>query len=137
MRILCEMGFTMEEASDALVESSNDLAAAASYLVNRSQREVDDVPSLRPPPSPPQPTFPSSPTNNSVVVKDTSVSEGDKEQSSRSLNGHLFGGEDGCVRINSSSEGKKTSPLFSKGLNIFGTPRQPPTTASTGLQLGK
>lgn len=71
IRILCEMGFTAEAASIALVENSNDLAASAAYLVNpnKTREEIQSsdptssavritVPTSAAPLSPPPSTGP-------------------------------------------------------------------------------
>lgn len=140
VRLLCEMGFTVEQASDALVENNNDVTAAASYLVNNSnirelveaQQRVDGDnitdasnsnnscsstsgnTNLPPPPPPLQP-----PSSSSGIVAETGLGT--------------------AKRGNPKSPGGVT-PLFSKGLNLFGKPKQEQqvdgVAARSGISVG-
>ena len=139
VRLLCEMGFTIEQASDALVENGNNVTAAASYLVNNTNRHElekaqrrgdvdvgfglcdDDVidsrsganglSHLQSPPPPPPPPQPSS----------HSLSSSSSSSSSYSSSSELVAenGSGNARKGNSKSSGG-VSPLFSKGLNLFG-----------------
>ena len=135
------MGFTAEDASDALVESSNDLTAAASYLVNKSQTtdeyqiSHDNTLSLSPPPPllPPPPPVHTQISMN-IVNGDMSICEGTSAQ-------EMCGSESGIYSdahakgTRKGADNKRGTPLFSKGFNLFGVPKQPSSaaTASTGL----
>jgi hypothetical protein len=102
IKVLSEMGFPADLASEALVENSNDLSAAAAYLVTHPRQLVPSLPS------------PQQSSAGITAVNDGSSSTGQPEAAATTASTH------------GSSTKKFTVPLprINPRVNLFGLPQK-------------